>query len=67
MYFIVFISAVLLSAQAEIIVIDDDGNAFEFPSPVSRIVSLAPHATELLFAAGASTQIVGTVSYSDYP
>jgi ABC-type Fe3+-hydroxamate transport system substrate-binding protein len=32
-----------------------------------RIVALAPHITELLFAAGAGNQIVGTVAYSDYP
>jgi iron complex transport system substrate-binding protein len=32
-----------------------------------RIISLAPHITELLFAVGAGDEIVGTVSYSDYP
>jgi len=32
-----------------------------------RIVSLAPHLTELLFEIGAGPRIVGTVSYSDYP
>jgi len=32
-----------------------------------RIVSLAPHITELLYAVGAGEEIVGTVSYSDYP
>lgn len=36
-------------------------------APAKRIVSLAPHVTELLFAAGAGDRIVGTVSYSDYP
>ncbi len=35
--------------------------------PAKRIISLAPHATELLFAAGAGDRIVGTVDYSDYP
>ena len=35
--------------------------------PLSRIVSLAPHLTELAFAAGAGERIVGTVEYSDYP
>ncbi len=34
--------------------------------PARRIVSLAPHATELLYAAGGGDRIVGTVSYSDY-
>lgn len=32
-----------------------------------RIVSLAPHITELLYAVGANQQIVATVEYSDYP
>lgn len=32
-----------------------------------RIISLAPHITEMLYSAGAGKQIVGVVSYSDYP
>lgn len=32
-----------------------------------RIVSLAPHITEMVFAAGAGQQLVGVVAYSDYP
>ena len=32
-----------------------------------RIVTLAPHATESVFAAGAGQQIVGTVASSDFP
>ena len=39
--------------------------AAESSSP--RIVSLAPHLTELAFAAGAGEHVVGTVEYSDYP
>ena len=35
--------------------------------PMRRIVSLAPHVTELLFAAGAGSSIVGVLEYSDYP
>lgn len=35
--------------------------------PARRIISLAPHTTELLFAAGAGDRLVGTVEYSDYP
>lgn len=33
----------------------------------TRIVSLAPNLTELAFAAGAGSRIVGTAEYSDYP
>lgn len=32
-----------------------------------RIISLAPHITEMLYTAGAGNLIVGVVSYSDYP
>lgn len=35
--------------------------------PAARIVTLAPHATELVFAIGAGSQLVGTVEGSDYP
>ncbi|MEJ2139345.1 MAG: ABC transporter substrate-binding protein [Gammaproteobacteria bacterium] len=35
--------------------------------PVERIVSLAPHLTELAYAAGAGDKLVGTVEYSDFP
>ena len=38
------------------------------PSPVAqRIISLAPHITEMLYSAGAGSKIVGVVNYSDYP
>ena len=37
------------------------------PAPAQRIVSLAPHATELLFAVGAGSRIVGTLDTSDWP
>ncbi|RXZ39000.1 cobalamin-binding protein [Oxalobacteraceae bacterium CAVE-383] len=48
-------------------VLDDAGNTVSLPSPARRIVTLAPHATELVFAAGAGARIVGAVDYSDYP
>jgi len=35
--------------------------------PQARIVTLAPNATELVYAAGAGADIVGTVLSSDYP
>lgn len=48
-------------------VADDIGRTVELSAPAERVISLAPHVTELLFAAGAGERIVGTVSYSDYP
>jgi iron complex transport system substrate-binding protein len=48
-------------------VVDDTGATVRLAQPAKRIVSLAPHITETLFAAGAGERIVGTVDYSDYP
>ncbi len=46
---------------------DDAGRTLEFARPPQRIVSLTPHLTELLYAVGAGSQIVGADSASDYP
>lgn len=56
-----------LPGAAAITVQDDAGRTVTLAQPAQRIVSLAPHATELLFAIGAGERIVGTVSHSDYP
>ena len=55
------------SAVAEITVTDDIGSRVQLQQPTRRIISLAPHVTEMLFSAGAGDQLVGVVSYSDYP
>jgi iron complex transport system substrate-binding protein len=54
-------------AQGAISVQDDAGDTVRLERPARRVVSLAPHVTELLFAAGGAQRIVGTVDYSDYP
>lgn len=54
-------------ANAEVSVIDDSGRRVTLLAPASRIVSLAPHATELLFAAGAGNKVIGVSSGGDYP
>lgn len=36
-------------------------------TPAQRIVTLAPHLAELVHAAGAGGQLVGTVAWTDYP
>lgn len=66
-----FLTALLclppLLAHAEIAVRDDTGAVVRLKAPAQRIVSLAPHVTENLFAAGAGAQIVAATEYSDYP
>jgi len=46
---------------------DDSGQIVTLPRPAQRIVSLAPNLTEILFAVGAGSRVVGVVQYSDYP
>jgi len=52
---------------APITVKDDDGNTVTLQKPAQRVISLAPHVTELLFAAGGGSHVVGAVAYSDFP
>jgi len=56
-----------VAARAAIVVGDDAGRSVTLERPAQRIVSLSPHATELLFAAGAGARVVGVAAYSDYP
>ena len=67
---IVFLLCLLLAVPAHadaIRLVDDSGQALELVHPPRRIISLAPHLTELLFAAGAGAQVVGVDGASDYP
>ncbi len=61
------LAAVATSVHAEVVVTDDAGRVVRLHAPAQRIVSLAPHATELLFAAGAGRRVVGVSAFSDYP
>lgn len=64
---LVFALALAGTAQARVAVIDDEGRAVELAQPARRIVSLAPHLTEQLFAIGAGDLIVGTTDFADFP
>jgi len=55
------------SVTAHVSAIDDAGNTVTLAHPAQRIVSLAPHITEQLFAIGAGSLVVGTTDYADYP
>ena len=59
--------AFIPSAFAEVCATDDAGHTLCLPAPAQRIVTLSPGATELMFAAGAGSNIVAVVDYSDYP
>ncbi|MCO8627190.1 cobalamin-binding protein [Burkholderia multivorans] len=53
--------------HADVSARDDAGLTVTLPAPAQRVISLAPHVTELLYAAGGGAKLVGTVTYSDYP
>lgn len=56
-----------IAVAAPINVQDDAHRTVSLNAPAQRIVTLAPHATELLFAVGAGDKVVGVSDYSDYP
>ncbi len=55
------------TGAAAVSAIDDTGRKIQLSRPAQRIISLAPHTTELLFAAGAGDRIVAVAEFSDYP
>lgn len=55
------------NAAAEIRLTDDSGRPVTLAQPARRIITLAPHIVELLYAAGAGDRIVGAVEYSYFP
>jgi iron complex transport system substrate-binding protein len=66
----VLLAAVLsasVSAHAGITVVDDAGRTVTLAAPARRVIAMAPHITELLFAAGGGRQVAGAMNYSDYP
>ena len=54
-------------AEQAIQLTDGLGRSVSLAEPALRIVSLAPSATEILYAIGAGDQMVGRDSFSDYP
>lgn len=65
--FIVVGVLLVSAARADISVVDDAGRSVTLAQPARRVISLAPHLTELLFAVGAGASLVGVVQYSDHP
>ena len=50
-----------------LVVRDDAGRLLRLAAPARRIVSLAPHATELIYELGVGAELVGASDASDYP
>lgn len=56
-----------VASAADLHVKGADGVELVLSAPATRVVSLAPDFSELMFDAGAGGDLVGTVEYSDYP
>lgn len=55
------------AAAAEIRLAQPDGSPLVLDAPAERIVTLAPHLAEGVYAAGAGRRLLATVEYSEYP
>lgn len=73
-FLIITILAMLLAgcapaatAPQAVTLTDGLGRTIAWDQPAERIVSLAPSATEILFAVGAGDQVIGRDSFSNYP
>jgi len=62
------LAATLYAAAAHALsVTDASGAAVMLKQPARRVVALAPHAVEMLYAAGAGKALAAAVDYSDFP
>ena len=52
---------------ASVSVRDDAGHDVTLAAPATRVISLAPHLTELAFAAGGGAAVKAVIRYSDFP
>ena len=55
------------AAAFPVTVTDDEGTAVEIEREPTRIVSLTPATTEILFAIGAGDRVIATTDFDDYP
>jgi iron complex transport system substrate-binding protein len=63
----VFFSLMSFTAQAGLQATDDWNRLITLKHPATRIITLSPNATELLFDMQLGNLIVGTIKQSDYP
>jgi len=60
-------AGIAADAHGAVSVTDDTGRSISLAHAPQRIASLAPGATEMLFAAGAGDRVIATVEYSNDP
>ncbi len=61
------VAAIAATPTQAIQVTDDRGSVVELKTPPVRIIALSPHLVEMVYAAGAGSQLAAVVRYSDYP
>jgi len=73
-FFLTLLLALLLGAcgpvntsSGDLVFADDLGRQVELDQAAQRVIALAPSNTEILFAVGAGSQMVGRDELSDYP
>jgi len=62
-----FVGATMTEQDEGFTIVDDYGRTVTLDGIPERIVSIAPSPTEILFAIGAGSQVVGVDDFSDYP
>jgi iron complex transport system substrate-binding protein len=65
LFFCLFLVEVGLPADR--VFVDEVGRQVKVPEPPSRIISLSPSITEILFSLGLEERIVGVSDHSDFP
>ena len=64
----VLLAAGAVNTRAQPIAVPDArGVTLRLAAPASRIIAIAPHLTEIAFAAGAGDKVIAVSAYSDYP
>jgi len=54
-------------AVSAVVVQDDAGNTLQLLQPAARVISLAPHLTENMFAIGSGSKLLAVSRFSDFP
>ena len=63
----VLLGSISSAQAAPVCAIDDAGRSVCPKTEVKRVISLSPGSTELIFAAGGGSRVVGVDEHSDYP